>query len=456
MTISPARSGSAAKRPLDRRPFDPSRLPFYYGWVILVVASLGVLASVPGQTAGVSVFTDDLTEATSLTSLHLAIAYMIGTGSSALLLPRGGRALDRFGSRRIALTAVFALATTLVGLSLVGRMSVWIGIPVMSVGFGCLRFSGQGLLTLSSRTMLSQWFEQRRGMVTSASNATMSFAFASAPAFLLVLIEIDGFRSAWRIMALILVTGVAGMIALFYRDGPESSGLLIDGGGRIETASVSSTDVEVETVPSVLGTDDDATRGEALADLRFWAVTIPVAALSSTATALTFHIVEYGAELGFTEAEIVRIFVPIAVFSVPTTLIGGVLVDRVRPMFLAAIMAVAQIVMYISMAFYDRPVLGAVAVAAWGISQGGFAPLTSAALPKLFGRRHLGAINGVQMSAMVMGSALGPALFALVQTITGSYKPALFLSVIFPAVALVAALISLQRYPAPTTSVRTP
>ncbi len=72
----PHPAGSSAGRSTRRR------FRFYYGWIVLVVGSIGVLASVPGQTAGVSVFTDHLTDATGLSRLQLSIAYLIGTGSS--------------------------------------------------------------------------------------------------------------------------------------------------------------------------------------------------------------------------------------------------------------------------------------------------------------------------------------------------------------------------------------
>jgi MFS family permease len=95
-------------------------------------------------------------------------------------------------------------------------------------------------------------------------------------------------------------------------------------------------------------------------------------------------------------------------------------------------MSVAQIVMYLTVARIDTPVFAVIAVAAWGISQGCFAPLTSAALPRLFGRRHLGEIAGAQMSpALVIGSAIGPCVRAvrrdLVQSVAGSYEVALCL-----------------------------
>ena len=152
-----------ARRSPGRWPFDPAKVPFYYGWVVLVVGTLGIMASIPGQTAGVSVFTDPLTDSTGLSRIQLSIAYLIGTGTSGFLLPFGGRAIDRYGSRVMAMAAVLGLAATVTGMSFVGPMSTPVGMVVMSIGFGCLRFSGQGLLTLSSRTMISQWFDRRRG-----------------------------------------------------------------------------------------------------------------------------------------------------------------------------------------------------------------------------------------------------------------------------------------------------
>ena len=422
----------------DRWPFDPSKVPFYYGWIVVVVGSIGVLASVPGQTAGVSVFTDELTAATGLTRLQLSIAYLIGTGSSGFLLPRAGRALDRYGSRRIALVAVGGLALTLVGLSMVGPMTTALGLVAMSVGFGCLRFTGQGLLTLSSRTMVSQWFERRRGLVSSSSNAVMSFAFAASPALLLALIDIDGFRTAWRILAVILVVVIGAIVLVLFRDSPETSGLQIDGGLAAPVAP--------GDAPLAIGSDHDATRDEVVRDLRFWAVAIPVVAMASTSTALTFHILDYGAELGIADDRIVQIFLPIAFVSVPVTLLGGWLIDTISPLYIAAAMSAVQVVMYLTVTMLDRPVAAVIAIVAWGVAQGCYAPLTSAALPRLFGRRHLGAIAGLQMSAMVIGSAIGPALFALIDSIGGSYRPALVLSSALPAAGVAAALIAHRRH----------
>ncbi len=116
-----------------------------------------------------------------------------------------------------------------------------------------------------------------------------------------------------------------------------------------------------------------------------------------------------------------------------------------KPVRIASVMSVAQIVMYIAVSMLDRPVAAVIAIGAWGIAAGCFAPLTSAALPRLFGRRYLGSIAGLQMSCMVVGSAVGPALFALVQSISDSYRPALWISLVIPATGVIVSSLAGSR-----------
>jgi len=101
----------------SHRPFSPGKLPFFYGWPILAAGTLGVLMSIPGQTVGVSVFTDYLLESLELSRDQLSFAYMAGTIASSLLLPWAGRLYDRFGARVTAAGAGFCLALVLIAFS---------------------------------------------------------------------------------------------------------------------------------------------------------------------------------------------------------------------------------------------------------------------------------------------------------------------------------------------------
>ena len=94
-------------------PFEPQKFPFFYGWWILVVATFGMLASIPGQTIGVGVFTEHLLSVSNLSRLDLSIAYMLGTVGSSLLIPYGGKLLDLWGSRIMIIFAGLWLAFAL-------------------------------------------------------------------------------------------------------------------------------------------------------------------------------------------------------------------------------------------------------------------------------------------------------------------------------------------------------
>jgi hypothetical protein len=80
-------------------PFIPSRFPVFYGWVIVVFTTLGIMSSIPGQTMGVGIYTDFLIQSSHLSRMQISMAYMTGTILSSLLLPLAGRYYDLLGAR---------------------------------------------------------------------------------------------------------------------------------------------------------------------------------------------------------------------------------------------------------------------------------------------------------------------------------------------------------------------
>ncbi len=62
-----------------------------HGWVILIAGAVEVLASIPGQTMGVSVFTNHLVPHYEYISrVGLSSAYMVGTLGSSLIISYAG------------------------------------------------------------------------------------------------------------------------------------------------------------------------------------------------------------------------------------------------------------------------------------------------------------------------------------------------------------------------------
>ncbi len=421
-------------------PIRPASFPFFYGWVVLVVSTLGIVMSVPGQTIGVSVFTDHLIDAIGISRLSLSNAYLAGTLASGLALPYAGTLIDRFGVRPMVLVACIGLAATLCFLAasdiVTGHISRTFGLnlelvgwAVLAVGFATLRFSGQGILTMVSRTMVGRWFERGRGLVAAVSGPFVSFSFSAAPLLLHWLIGSLGWRQAWIGMAIAVGGGMSLIGWLFYRDNPEQCGLRMYG---------ASDDVDMtgEAALAPSPVMREFTRPEAVRTSAFWLISLAIGNQALVGTGITFHIVDIGAEAGMTAETAVAIFLPIAIVS---TLVGfavGYAVDRVHVRTLVMVMMLGEIGMFAGMASFDNTAIRVATVACWGLASGFYGPLTVASLPGFFGREHLGSIQGAHMMIIVIASALGPAILASLHELFGSYEVGFYVVAVMPLLVL--------------------
>lgn len=425
-------------------PFRPAAFPFFYGWVIVAAATLGIVMSIPGQTMGVSVFTDHLIAATGLSRLEISNAYLLGTIVSGLLLPMGGSQVDRFGVRRMVIAACVGLAIALCFLAFADRLAVSLAaaVPVLpaaaasfgllAVGFTGIRFSGQGMLTLVSRTMMARWFERRRGLASAISGPFVSFSFAAAPLMLALWIGRAGWRGAWLEMAVTVGVGMSAIGWLLFRESPEECGLGMDGDAPKPEAA--------ETGARAPAPEPrDFTRAEALRTGAFWLVTLGISSQAMVGTGITFHIVDLGAEMGRSPAQSVAIFLPVALVAAPIGFLAGAAADRFSIRWLMMIMMAGQAVMFAGVANLDDPRLRVAAIVGWGVSSGLYGPLTVAALPNFFGRTHLGSIQGAMMSCLTIASALGPSTLAAFREGYGSYVPGLYAMIALPAAVFLAA-----------------
>lgn len=435
-------------------PFSPAKFPFFYGWVILAASVLGVMTSIPGQTIGVSVFTDHLIEATGLSRLDLSNAYLVGTLTSGCLLPFGGKLLDRFGSRVVVAIAAVGLGLTLCYLTVCDRLSILvssifpfsaptIAAVLLVLGFVSLRFCGQGMLTMTSRTMLGKWFERGRGRVSGIEGIFVAFGFAIAPYFFSQAIALLGWRGTWLTLAAIVGLGMSTIGWLLFRDNPEACGLRMDGDSpqapqpSIQSSVQAPIDQPIQPIQPIQ-TDQlwGIPRNQAVKTLAFWAVTLAFASQALSSTGITFHIVSIGAESGIPEANMVRIFIPIALVSTTVGFIVGLVCDRIRLQFIFMFMMTFQAMGIAAIANLSIPWMIVPATLGLGVSGGCFGTLTTVVLPRFFGRAHLGAISGVQMMIVVIGSAIGPSLLANVEAATGSYSRALYACCVFAPVVI--------------------
>lgn len=420
-------------------PFDPTRLPFFYGAVVLVCGTLGVLASAPGQTIGVSVFTDFLIQAHQLSRSWISFAYLGGTIASAFLISRAGHWYDRIGGRWVSAASAAMLALVLTGMSFSVAIAEsvasilpddyrnYASFVVLSLGFFAMRFFGQGMLTLSSRNMVLEWFEQRRGMALAFIGISVTFGFSLTPPFFEWLIQKGGWSWAWQSIAVIVA--VFSLVAFcFGRSRPEDHGLLPDGSFARKNRKT-----HVETLSG-----RQFTLSEARQTYSFWVFTFSVVLSGFVLTAFSFHVVSIFADAGMQRSQAVAIFVPAACVSVVVEFVGSWLSDFVKLKFLAMVQLVGIMMLSLSLSFLGARPSVIFVVLGMGLMQGMFGIISAVTWPRFYGRTHLGAISGFSTSIVVAGTAVGPYLFSVTHDQFGTYRPATLLCAI-AALILIAA-----------------
>ncbi len=406
-----------------KTPFDPAKWPFFYGWIILICGPLGMLMSIPGQTMGVSVFTDALIEALRLSRDELSLAYMLGTIGSSFLLPWAGKKYDQWGARVLAILSSMGMGLVLLYLSVLPRFIDWlvvdrtiIVIAFTTTGFLLLRFFGQGVLTMTSRNMMMEWFERRRGLATGLSNSVVSFGFSVAPLVLYYLIERSAWSGAWQILALVACVIFPVFAFTFFRDNPEASDLKPDGNYQGRRRA------EPKALFPVV---KQYSKKEAIRNYAFWVFALMVSMHGLFITGFTFHVVSLFGEAGIDAERAISVFPQSAVIAIAVTLLASITSDHIQLKLLLYAMGISVCVWVLGIILLGH-FTGAffLIVVGSGMASGLFSVLMSVTWPRYFGRLHLGAISGQVLSMTVFFSALGPIMFSLSLTYFGSYRMA--------------------------------
>lgn len=424
-------------------PFRVDRFPFFYGWLILIAGTIGVLMSIPGQTMGVSVFTDHLLEALHMERTSLSLAYLIGTLSSGLIITRAGKLYDRYGARAMAMVSGFMLGLMLFALANIDHLiSRFVSLITMAdvqdvtfvfmvIGFFGIRFFGQGILTMVSRNMVMKWFDKRRGLANGIMGVFVSFGFSYSPRILNDLIDIMDWRNVWMLLGACVGLLFIVFAFVFFRDNPHDCGCLPDGNVKQKDKKGKEQDKQ-----------HHHTLKEALHTYRFWVFNLNLALNALFVTAITFHIVSIFDEAGMDRDTAVSIFLPASVIAVSCNFIFGWLSDYIQLKYLLLMNQLGIIIAaYAVLHLGSSPLAFYLLIIGNGMGSGMFSVLSSVTWPRFFGTRHLGAISGFAMSWVVIGSAFGPFLYSLSLKYTESYNTS---AIICMAIASVIFMLGLK------------
>jgi len=377
----------------------------HYGWVILAAGTFGSFMTLPGQTAGVSVFFDSLTDHLGISRTAASIAYAAGTLAGILPAPVIGRWIDRRGPRLTATLIAAGLAVACLCMALVDSMFT------LLLGFAALRGMAIGGLSLVSQQVVNLWFVHRRGIAAAAASLGLAGGSMVFPQLIDWLIALFGWRGAYLALALLVALTILPVAAMLFRDRPEKFGLTPDAG----LAPVATKAME----------EPSFTRKQALRTGAFWLLCAVGFLTNAVGTALLLNHFSIMRVAGIEREDALRVLAVYAAVQAVVTLGTGALLDRHEPRRLV------PFAMFLLATTCALPALGSGIAVSWlyalclGGAYGSQQAIGAAGYAQYFGRDHLGAIRGASFVFGIGGAAFGPLPFAASIDWTQSYFAAL-------------------------------
>jgi MFS family permease len=409
---------------LPKLPGAFARVPFYYGWVVMSVAALAMVGTLPGRTQGLGLITESLLRDLQLDRLTFAQMNLWATLLGSLCCIGVGRLQDQIGSR-----VILALVAGLLG-AVVLAMSVTSNVTMMFVLLVLSRGLGQSALSVVSLTMVGQWFRRRLNLAMGIYAVLLSMGFMAAFPLVGAIVIAEGWRTAWSGIGGCLLPGLVIVGWLLVRRSPEECGLALE--NEATTASP-------ETTTSF-------TWSQALRTPAFWIFALASSVYNLVASGIGLFNESILAERGFAAGIYHRSLVVCALMSLVGNFLGGWLSTRWS---VNRLMALTMVLLAAALA--GLPSLKTVSqvdgfAVVMGLAGGFVIVIFFSFWAEAFGRAHLGRIVGTAQMMTVLASAVGPLLLAQCHVVTGSYAAVFYsLAVIVILLAVAAWWVKLPR-----------
>ncbi len=401
---------------------------FFYGWMMVAVAGLGIFVSGPGQSHTFSVFIDPIGRDLGISKATIATAYGIATLVAAFLLPQTGRLVDRFGARNslVVISALLGLCCMFFGAV---ANFLW-----LAIAFALLRFFGQGSMMLASANFVSQWFAKQRGFAMGLMALGFGISMAIHPPLGQYLIDTMGWRRAWIALGLITWVLMLPPLLLLAIDKPEDIGMRPDGEKHPSSAQNTS---EQENITGI-------SLAEALKTLTFYIVSVSWFALAMLVTTLHFWQVQVLTSQGISTEFAAQAFTISAVAMVVAMPLVGRLFDRIRTRYVLALALLITATSLTAITFATTSGWAVVYSVIFGINNALSMTMFGYIWPRYFGRKHLGSIQGTGQMIGVFGASLGPFPIGWAFDAFGDATWTLRCLAILPALAACAAILFLR------------
>jgi len=355
----------------------------FFGFVFLFASSVG-------QSFFIGLFNSEIRNELNITHSEFGSIYGIATLCSSLLLIWIGKKIDDFKLVHYSIFVIVLLAFSSLFFSYVN------GIIFLFCGIFLLRLSGQGLMSHTSTTAISRYFEKRRGKALSIVFLGMSLGEFILPVLIVYLLSFIYWRELW-IQISIVVLLILPFICLF----------------TVRDITIQSREKNEESKKDETSFIKSWTRKEVLKDFKFYTILPCLLASPFVITGIVINQSFILESKNWDEYVLAKSFMSYSVFTVLTLFFSGPLVDKFTSRKLLFYLNLPMILSLIVLIFFDHSFSAYIFMGLLGITNGFANVIFSSLWAEIYGVNYLGAIKALGGSLMVFSTALATAVFGL-------------------------------------------
>ena len=344
-----------------------------------------------GQSFFLGLFNSSIRNELNITHGQFGTIYASATICSSLLLVWFGKKIDEMRIFNYSLIVIGFLFFSSLFFSFINS------IYFLILAIFLMRFSGQGLMSHTSSTIISRYFNRRRGKALSGIWFGLSCAEFFLPILIIFLLSIYSWRLIWQFISIIIV--IVLPIVVFY---------------TIKNMTIESREENLlDNNEKKFKDIKNWRRSEVLKDFKFYIISLNMLAMPWIVTGV-FIYQSFIADSKLWGSYIIpQSFMIYSVTSILTLIASGFLVDKFTSRKLIPLMNLPLLLGLIVLYFFDIYFSAFLFFGLMGISNGLANVLGSSTWAEIYGVRYLGAIRALTTAFMVFSTAFGTALFGL-------------------------------------------
>ena len=314
--------------------------------------------------------------------------YAVATICSSLLLIWVGKKIDDFKILYYSSFVIFLLFVSSLTFSFINN------IFLLTLGIFLMRFSGQGLMSHTSTTTISRFFDRSRGKALSIIWFGLSSAEFILPLLVTYLFAIYSWRVVWQ--------GISILVILFLP-------LVI----LYTIKSINLNSREKKKINEKRLKIKNWKRSEVIKDYRFYIISLNMLAMPWIITGIFVYQSFITDSKLWNIYTIPKAFMIYSIISIATLFSSGFLVDKFSSRKLLPFMNIPLLVATFILFYFSNEFFAYIFFGLVGISNGLANVLGSSTWAEVYGVKYIGSIKALTVAFMVFATAFGTAVFGI-------------------------------------------